>query len=683
MKKLIFIFLLLLGFTGLGLGSALAKENSKTNTILVTTSRILDSAQNIPANIQVISRDEIRETNTTSIPEILSKLGGLNIAGARLGQFNQGATVDIGGYGAASGSNTLVLINGQRLSPIDSAAPSWEIVPIEAIDRIEIVKGSASVQYGDRATGGVINIITNESQKSINKVTVGYGSFDTRSINAIFQDKSDDTLFRIATGINQSNGWRQNTASDQYSLDTRLTKYFGLNSIFIEAFGNHNKNELPGAVITEVGKGDPRSVKCDYYSCFKGAYNKYDNYGLSLGTRYELTDNIKFEGDLSYKNSKSYFYKNGDNTALPPNYSALYNPPRYEKYESNLNQDRIDFSPRVKINLKNLGNLIVGADIDRADSKSDSNTSTSFGTVNLNNKSLYFIHALPLKENLDLIAGFRRQLQDIKAFDYDGYDRTNAEKTTSANAWEMGLNYKSSDNEKIYIKYSQAFRFPNIDEFWGYSGFNRTFFGGIIKPQKDRTAEIGSDFYLSNTKVTTSLFFTKTDDGIRYQVATGKNINDSDEVERKGIYLSTNSQLTENLSFYTNSKLQEAKYSEGSYKGKDFDLVSNLLINVRLNYQFNEQYSFGAITNYVGTKQYDGANDTNAYLKMPSYLVSDIYANKKINQFDLRITIKNITDEKYSTYGGHQVKDPSLYYSGYFYYPSDGRSIFASMSYNF
>jgi iron complex outermembrane receptor protein len=509
MKKLIFIFLLLLGSSGL----ALAKENSKTNTILVTTSRILDSAQNIPANIQVITRDEIRETNTTSIPEILSKLGGLNITGARLGQFNQGATVDIGGYGAASGSNTLVLINGQRLSPIDSAAPSWEIVPIEAIDRIEIVKGSAGVQYGDRATGGVINIITNESQKSINKVTVGYGSFDTRSINAIFQDKSDDTLFRIATGINQSNGWRQNTSSDQYSLDARLTKYFGLNSIFIEAFGNHNKNELPGAVITEVGKGDPRSVKCDLYSCFKGAFNKYDNYGLSLGTRYELTGNIKFEGDLSYKNSKSYFYSNGNNTAIfSGDAYVLSNPPLYQKYESNLNQDRIDFSPRFKINLKNLGNLIVGADIDRADSKNDSNTSTSLGTVNLNNKSLYFIHALPLKENLDLIAGFRRQLQDIKTFDYDGYyGSTNAEKTTSANAWEMGLNYKFSDNEKIYIKYSQAFRFPNIDEFWGYSDTGRTFFGGIIKPQKDRTAEIGSDFYFGNTKLTTSLFFTKTD----------------------------------------------------------------------------------------------------------------------------------------------------------------------------
>jgi iron complex outermembrane receptor protein len=403
-----------------------------------------------------------------------------------------------------------------------------------------------------------------------------------------------------------------------------------------------------------------------------------------LGTRYELTGNIKFEGDLSYKNSKSYFYSNGNNTAIVSGGAyVLSNPPLYQKYESNLNQDRIDFSPRFKINLKNLGNLIVGADIDRADSKNDSNTSTSLGTVNLNNKSLYFIHALPLKENLDLIAGFRRQLQDIKTFDYDGYyGSTNAEKTTSANAWEMGLNYKFSDNEKIYIKYSQAFRFPNIDEFWGYSDTGRTFFGGIIKPQKDRTAEIGSDFYFGNTKLTTSLFFTKTDDGIRYQVATGKNINDSDEVERKGIYLSTNSQLTENLSFYTNSKLQDAKYSEGSYKGKDFDLVSNLLVNARLNYQFNEQYSIGAITNYVGTKQYDGANDTNAYLKMPSYLVSDIYANKKINQFDLRLTIKNITDEKYSTYGGHQVKF-SPQYSGYFYYPSDGRSIFASMSYNF
>jgi iron complex outermembrane receptor protein len=82
--------------------------------VIVTANRVHEKIQNIPANIQVISREDIQEINATSIPQILSQLGGFNVTGTALGQFNQGANIDIGGYGATSGSSTLVLINGQR-----------------------------------------------------------------------------------------------------------------------------------------------------------------------------------------------------------------------------------------------------------------------------------------------------------------------------------------------------------------------------------------------------------------------------------------------------------------------------------------------------------------------------------------------------------------------------------------
>jgi iron complex outermembrane receptor protein len=67
---------------------------------------------------------------------------------------------------------------------------------------------------------------------------------------------------------------------------------------------------------------------------------------------------------------------------------------------------------------------------------------------------------------------------------------------------------------------------------------------------------------------------------------------------------------------------------------------------------------------------------------MPSYLVTDLYASKKINQWDLRLTVRNIANENYSTYGGYQDKGAS-FYKGYYYYPSDPRSLFATLSYNF
>jgi iron complex outermembrane receptor protein len=688
MKKIIITFAIWLYF----LIPVFATENLETNTVLVTASRVHDNIQNIPANIQVISREEIQEINSISIPQILSQLGGLNISGTALGQFNQGATVDIGGYGATAGSTTLVLINGQRISPIDSSSAPWEMIPVKSIDRIEIIRGGASVQYGDRAVGGVINIITNESQKSINQASMTVGSFGSREANVIFQNKFNNTLFKIAGSANHSDGWRQNTTSDQYSLNARLTQFFDTNYIYIEGFVHHNKNETPGAVIDKIGLGSPKSVKCDIYSCFKGSYNEYDNYGLALGGIYDLSTNIKFEGDLSYKNTKSNFYKEGDNQADPADsYAYLFAPPKYVPYLANYDRWHIDFSPRFKIDLKKLGNLIVGYDYSRALGSSNDAASyvdyTSFTNSNasLINNSLYLNHIFSISENLDFITGFRKQNQNITANDFDGYESSAAKKTTSANAWELAINFKLSEFQKLYIKYGQSFRFPNLDEFWGYSSSGRTFFGGIINPQIDRTLEIGSDFILGNTKVTTSVFHTRTQDGIRYQVANGKNINDEGIVDRNGIFLSTNSSITDRVSFYTNSKLQEATYVNGPYNGKSFDLVPNLLINARLSYKFDNELSVGAISNYVSSQYYDGANDMSAYNKIPSYIVTDFYLSKKIYRWDLKLTAKNITNERYASYGGYQDKNDggTLFYKGYYYYPSDPRSLFASVSYNF
>jgi iron complex outermembrane receptor protein len=649
--------------------------------VVVTASRIHENVQNIPANVQVITREQINELSPSSIPQVLSQLGGLNVSGVALGQFNRGANVDIGGYGANASSTTLVLINGQRISPIDSSAVPWEMIAVSAIDRIEIIKGSAGVLYGDRAVGGVINIVTNEGKKSINQASVTFGSFGTKGLSAIFQNKFNDTLFKISGNVNESDGWRQNTASNQYSFNARVTQFFDKNSAYVETFANHNKNETPGAVTGTVGEGNPRLAKCDIYNCFKGAHNKFDNFGVALGGQYDFSEHVRFETDFSYKNTQSDFYKNGDNTFIT---GGLSNPPLYFPYSADYNRWRIDFSPRLRFDFEKLGKLILGYDYGRAiGATSDSFSSQS--NAALVDNSLYVNYRLPVRDNLDFSAGFRRQVESISARSFDGTSLGTEQKSVSANAWEVGVNYKFSDAEKLYVKYGQSFRFPNIDEFWGYDDSYNVTFAGIITPQIDRTIEIGSNVVLGNTKITTSAFYTRTNDQIRFQVATGKNINDPNLIERKGIYLSTDSSITNRLSLHTNSKLQDATYADGPYKGKSHDLVPSLLINARLNYKFDHDWSLGLVTNYIGSQYYDGANDNAEYKKMPSYLVTDLYASKKIQQWDIRLTIRNIANEQYATYGGYQDKGDggAYFYKGYYYYSSDPRSVFASVSYGF
>ena len=94
MKKTTLASLIGLAFSTHALAATLDADQVK-----VTANRVHEDIQNISANIQVITRKDIQEINALSVPQVLSQLGGLNVTGTALGQFNRGATIDIGGYG--------------------------------------------------------------------------------------------------------------------------------------------------------------------------------------------------------------------------------------------------------------------------------------------------------------------------------------------------------------------------------------------------------------------------------------------------------------------------------------------------------------------------------------------------------------------------------------------------------
>lgn len=646
------------------------------DNVVVTASRIHEDIQNIPANIQVIGRDDIKSLSPSSVPQILSQLGGLIIRGNSLGQFNLGASVDIGGHGEAANNNTLVLINGQRISPIDSSSPAWEMIPVDAIDRIEIIRGAAAVQYGNRAVGGVINIITNEGQQNINRVSASFGSFNTQTLSALLQNKFNDTLIKVSANTAHTSGWRDNSAATSYAANARITQFFDENSVYFDIFGSHNNAQAPGGVIGLVGQGGPKSAKFNNI----GSINSGENYGFTLGNFMQLNPSSVLEADIAYKKADLTY----DEPYQDQNYQSKHN--EYSRWS-------LTFSPRLRLDLKQWGRLTAGYDFSHAygDDKKSS--------ASLIDNSIYALHALPLLGNTELVTGYRRQIESATANDDPINNSPVGKKTTSADAWEVGLNYKFSSNEKLYLKYNQAFRFPNIDEFWGWDSnppYGRIFKGAILTPQTDRSYQAGGDFLLGNTKFTASAFHTDTSNEIRYNPVAFENINDQHLIERNGVYLSTNSSITDRLALYTNSNLQDVSYANGPNRGKSVPLAPNLMVNARVNYKFDQHWSIGTLVNYVGTQYYNGANDynsspfptgiSNPYEKIPSYVVADVYAAYKSEHWDARVTIKNIGNSHYATYGGItsvSFQNAPLFRDSYYYYPSDPRSLLASVSYNF
>jgi iron complex outermembrane receptor protein len=145
---------------------AAAQNSNSGPTLIVSGSRFEENLNEGPANVKVITRDEIENSSSNTIPQVLSQIGGLRVRGVNAGTLNLDATVDMGGFGPTASSNTLILIDGIRINPIDSSSVDWGSIPIDSVERIEIVQGGAGVQYGNGAVGGVINIITNGGKKN-------------------------------------------------------------------------------------------------------------------------------------------------------------------------------------------------------------------------------------------------------------------------------------------------------------------------------------------------------------------------------------------------------------------------------------------------------------------------------------------------------------------------------------
>jgi iron complex outermembrane receptor protein len=687
------------------LGSTnIAFAQNSQSTVVVTGLRFEENLNEVPANVQVITREEIAESTSSNIPDILSQIGGLNVRNTNGGQLNLGATIDMGGYGVTANSTTLILVDGQKINPIDSSSVSWESIPLDSINRIEILHGGASVQYGNGAVGGVINIITNGGKKSLNQASTSYGSFNTLVNNAIFRNTVDQTTLQLSANTSNSNGWRQNSASNAYAFDAKVTQSLGgKDKIYTDIFYSYSNQQNPGGTVGEVGQGNPQSAKFNNI----GSGTSANNTGIRTGLAKELGSTFNLEVDGFYTNKNTFFNQPYYSTEASGIGDFPYISPSFTKFEG----WQAGITPRIKGDFGSFGTSILGYEFNKA-SQSSSNTYSAVmnqtaanvyapgpwgvaslplqGAANasLYNQSIYLIQKLPVTKGIELNGGYRYQTQSATANGNDIWSgATNDSQRYSANAGDVAINFKYSEGQRIYVKWNQSYRFPNIDEFWGWSknGGSSTF-GGILKPQTAQTYQIGGNWLVLKTNLTASLFTSVSQNEIMYNPSTFINSNSPYDINRNGALFNVLSAVTSRLSVGAGGTVQRAFYATGPYQSQSIPQVPNLLLNARATYLLTNNWSVGGVINYVGSQHYDASPTYyNSLTMMPSYTVADLYTNYKVGNWETRLTVKNIGNAQYSSYGGYGFVTGPNGNNGnnYFYYPNDPRSVFISARYNF
>ncbi len=272
--------------------------------IVVTATRTARTADDTLASVTVITREDIERTQAKSVAELLAGETGLDAAvnggyGKTTSLFLRGTNSD----------HTLVLIDGVKINSATNGIASWQYLPVEQIERIEIVRGPRSSLYGADAIGGVVQIFTRTPTEGFRAdAEAGYGTYGTSRVGADVSGANGATRFSFTGSHFNTDGIDARTASAGNEGDRDGYRNTSFNARLGHRFANGADIELHAmqALGHVEYDGNPNQTASDIGAA--GARLNFSptaiwNVKLQAGTSRDYTDNLKNGGFSSTINT--------------------------------------------------------------------------------------------------------------------------------------------------------------------------------------------------------------------------------------------------------------------------------------------------------------------------------------------------------------------------------------------
>ena len=226
------------------------KPKPQEKEMVVTASRRENDVLDVPTAVTVVTGEQIKESGATNILEVVQKQPGFFAQGANKGAYD--SIIDLRGYnnGGGNGQRTLVLVDGRKTNAVASASTDWASIPIENIERVEIVRGPAAAMYGDGALAGVVNIITKKGSKDFSgSLSASGGNWITYRSNANLSGASGDVYYDLFAGLDGTDGWRQHSKYQGDDFTGRLDFPVNPSLRGTVKIGHHNdRRQQPGTL---------------------------------------------------------------------------------------------------------------------------------------------------------------------------------------------------------------------------------------------------------------------------------------------------------------------------------------------------------------------------------------------------------------------------------------------------
>lgn len=667
--------------------------------ITIHASRFAEPLTDVLPRISVVTGVDILKSGASSVSEVLSRVVGLTMRLNLDGSTN--ALVDMRGYGDAASNNVVILLDGVRLSDSEQSAARTSMIPLEAIDHIEITKTGNSVLYGDGATGGTINIVTRRSTENLTVFNAGlasYSGYQSSLFHSQILEKGELSFFARQYA---SDNYRHNSQGKEFSAGANwLMRIDQQTDIGARLFSSRERNKLPGALPSIYLKTATRMTQVPDYDYEADV----DSTSLSLfGKRVSHDYEFAIELNKRQKNNRDSYSYDARNVFIGYNTYPDWN---QSFSKSDAQMGRASISPRLKI--KNFifrdNTLLVGYDWQRSEKSGAAYKSNSgYDPVNwpfkIDNSQYQFVHKTQgvyarniweITASDQMVVGHRIE-QFSQKFDLNYHNDNNPllnPGTTSylsvgrTSAVELEYTKKLRHDLVGFLRWSSNFRIANADDNVASVQGEYVYPNWYPKPldvQKSHDIDIG--FNTRSLFGFTELGYYKSEvrNEIGFDPAVSGNVN-YQPTRREGLNLRHKVSITKQFSMRVNLQYIDSKFVEGLYSGKYVPGVAAFSGNLSLDYQLTPRDQITLSTRWAQSRYMSGDFE-NSQPKVPGYAVGDLSYFIREKNWSLVASIINLTNKKYS--------DTGIYKSSYTppynltLYPNPGRSFSLSGRYVF
>lgn len=631
------------------LGVASALGSTEIPTIHLTKSqeqRNASRASSVPINTAFsLSSKQLNKQGYQSTMTVFNSVDGLMVR--RSGSSNHSATISMRGFGDDAAQNSLVLLNGLPMVNPDLEGFSWGQIPLSMIRKIQVVPDSESVLYGSGAVGGIVNIITQNSDAPANKLQTAVGTYGQRHINWLYARRLPAHWFmQVDVDHAHANGYRAHSAGGMNNLSLQLTQvshgwHTWFSYLYLDA-----KQDFPDALTAPAAFDNPQQATSS------SDFDQEQQHWWQLQVRHALSSTTK----LTIAMAANIMHGHG-------------------RLGENYNDERNEFMLRPSLysafNIKQHA-IFARYGVALATSRYQTNyPDPSFdyhAHVRQTRMAIYDLNTIPLALQWQWTFGLRLAKANTQLNNISFGAPLVAHDANTASVFSTNISWHLARDWRAELQLAQNYRFPRTGEQASTQN------NQPLKTQTGVSYDLQLHWQRAKQQASVHVYQLDINHEINYiPYRLQANIN-LPPTRRLGLIVASRTGFAKHWQLRANYNFVHAYFRQGQFSGRAIPLVPQQWMHIGLEDVIQRHWTASADL-FAFASDYAGSDFQNALPQVAGYATVNTSLGYHRQRYNVHILLSNLLDKHY--FGYVDAIGNTKYY-----YPANGRSVILSCSIN-